>query len=203
MTQDNLAALPLLQGLLDHVMRAAELQRTQNEILEFMQGALVSTEGLGSVPLSGDEAARIADSKAIVNEVVHDLHALLERIHDPVLRNDLLETINSGLLHAYILGNYSTPSEAVWQLHVSEHKRKRAAEMRDKRAAKNKERPDKLKAAILSVSKPEELGASSKFAGSIRGSVLRYLGVASANEWPSARTIERAISAILKEREKR
>jgi hypothetical protein len=208
MTQnDDPTAPSLLRELLDQLTHEvdaeAKARREQSEMLEFMHESLLGTEKKGADPIIADAAARIADTKTIVNEVIRDLNALLERIKDTGLRIELLETINYGLLHIYILGNYSTPSEAIWQLHRRQHQAEQIAKAREKLAPEAKERQEKLRAAIISVVKLEELVASSKYAGAIRELVLQRLGVIGDKEWPSERTIERAISAILEDRGKR
>jgi hypothetical protein len=139
MTQnDDPAASPLRQGALAQMIhdvdRAAKARRAQSEILEFIQEALVTAEEPGSISLSGDVAAHIAESKSIVNEVVLDIDSLLKCIGDLGLRNELVETFNDALLHAYILGNYSTPPEAIWQLFRKQHEVKQAAKAREARA---------------------------------------------------------------------
>lgn len=104
--------------------RETEARRTQSEILKFIQEAVVNVGGPVSGLLSGDEAARVVDAKAILNEVVRDFDSILKRIDDTALFSDILERLNDALLHAYILGNYSTPSEGIWQLHGRQYGRR-------------------------------------------------------------------------------
>jgi hypothetical protein len=115
-----------------------------------------------------------------------------------MLRNELLLTISDALLFAYILGNCSYPSESIWKLFENQHQRKQGQLASGSNATKARERHKELRDAILAVSKPGELTASYSYAELIRKSVLQHLGITSGS-WPSVRTIERAIGAILKE----
>ena len=110
-----------LSDLLREIDREAEARRSQSEILEFIQEALEKPEEPASVPLSADEASRLDLAKAGVNEVVRNADSILVSIADPVLRTELLLTINDALFHAYVLGNYSTLSKSMWERYKSQH----------------------------------------------------------------------------------
>jgi hypothetical protein len=106
----------------EEVASEAKSRHALNETLIFIQEAVEKASGPDSAPLTADEAALIDDAKAKVNEVIRGVDPLLEGIHSPMLRNELLLTINDSLVFAYILGNYSTPSESIWKLHGSQHR---------------------------------------------------------------------------------
>ena len=107
---------------LDEAASEAKSRHALNETLEFIQEAVEKAPGPDSAPLTADDAALIDEAKAKVNEVIRCVDALLEGIYTPTLRNELLSTISDALLFAYILGNYSTPSELIWKLHGSQHR---------------------------------------------------------------------------------
>ena len=176
----------------------AKCRHSLNAVLEFIQEALVKPAGPNSAPLSVDEATFIDDAKAKVNGVIRGVDILLEGIPTPMLRNELLLTISDALLFAYILGNCSYPSESIWKLYENQHQRKQGQLASGGNATKARERHKELRDAILAVSKPGELTASYSYPELIRESVLQHLGITSGS-WPSVRTIERAIGAILKE----
>jgi hypothetical protein len=183
---------------LEEAVSEAKSRHALNETLEFIQEAVLTAAGPKAAPLSPDEASLVDEAKAKVNEVIRGVDALLEGIHTPMLRNELLLTISDALVFAYILGNYSTPSESIRKLYESQHRREQGQSASRSNATKARERHKELRDAILAVSKPRELIASYSYAELIRKSVLQHLGITSGS-WPSERTIERAISAILKE----
>lgn len=99
----------------------AKMRASKAEIVEFLQEAVVRTEGPDAAALSPDEASLLDGAKAGVNNAVRCIDLLLEQIPHPALRNDLLMAFNEALVYAYILGNYSTPTKSIWQLYRSQH----------------------------------------------------------------------------------
>jgi len=110
-------------GIYSNLLREDKLRASQAEIVELLLEVVVRTEGPDAAPLSSGEASLVDAAKDSVNNASRNIDLLLEQIPGPALRNALREEFNDALFYAYILGNYSTPSESIWQLYRSQHHR--------------------------------------------------------------------------------
>ncbi len=99
----------------------AKLRAEQAEILEFLFEAIVKTEGPKAVSLPSNEVLLINDAKTAVNDAVRSIDDLMDNISSLGLRNTLLSSVNDALLYAFIVGNYSQPTESIWKLHGRQH----------------------------------------------------------------------------------
>jgi hypothetical protein len=195
---------PILAGEPDHTWQAKHKARLD----EIAKEAAVRREGLQkrseyvakyvhdaleSSSLDQEEKEFLSKNRARLKDVLRMLDSLLEKTSSPVLRNEICYLMDKAIWSAYVHGLYSPPVRAI-------RRREQILRIESGRASKkirDTEKAEKLRKAILAGDK--DLKASSKYAGSIRTPVRNHLGIKS-GRWPSPRTIERAISAILKER---
>jgi hypothetical protein len=127
--------------------------------------------------------------------------SLLDNVLDgdlsPILKLEFLEVTSALLWTGSMLARYAPPVDAI----IREQKRWQAARGRQSKKNRDAVKDARLRQAIIVVAKGSELVASWSYAESIHDGVRKQLGITSGS-WPSTRTIQRRISAILKERRK-
>jgi hypothetical protein len=166
--------------------RREGLQKSYEYVVKYVHDALESSS------LDQEEKELLSKGQAKLKDVLRLLDSLLEETSSAVRRNDICYVMAGAIWSVFVVTSYWPPARAI-------RRREQILRIESGRASKkisDTERAEKLRKAILAVAK--DLKASSKYAGSIRTQVRNHLGITSGT-WPSIRTIERGISAILKE----
>jgi hypothetical protein len=110
---------PPTGGYLSNLLCEVELRADQGKIVEFLQEAVTKTEGPHVAALPLNEVSLVNEARDRVNTAVHAVDIIVKEIPQ-AFRIDLLAAFNDALLYAYVLGNYSTPSESICKLHGDE-----------------------------------------------------------------------------------
>ncbi|MEJ0095190.1 MAG: hypothetical protein WDN46_17840 [Methylocella sp.] len=97
------------------------------------------------------------------------------------------------LVSAFVLGNYTTPSTAIWNLHAAQARRRQSKNGGEAAEAQTSDRQQKLKEALLEIFKSQKFKTGEKFASIIRPKVFAYLGLPPGKDgWPAPGTIKAA-----------
>lgn len=179
----------------DFAIRREELKKTHEYLTEWIPDALKSDA------LDPNERELLGRNEASLGETIRLLDCLLKGISSPVRRNEICYLMTEAIWSANVLGRFSPPINAIRKMEKIKHENWQAMVSREGKRSNDAQKAEKLREAILASGKPEALIASNKYAVSIYDDVRKHMQIKD-GKWPSTRTIERTISAMLKERSK-